>query len=124
VISFGTYFVHPEASVGENVSIGAYCVIGRARIGRQTQIASHVQITSGRQQHTSGKEAFEEVVIGPECWIGASAVVMASVGPGTIVGAGAIVTKALPAGVTAVGNPARPLKQSDGDGVGAENAVS
>lgn len=119
-IGYGTFFVHPEASVGRNVSVGAYCVIGKARIGDRTQIASHVQITSGRRQHVrddagrmSGSSSLFEVEIGADCWIGAAAVLMASVGSGSTIGAGAIVVHPIPPGVVAVGNPARPVVAKD-----------
>ena len=112
-IGFGSYFVYPDASVGPGVSVGAYCVIGRASIGRGTQIASHVGIPGGRHQHSRdeagrlGGTAHGQTIIGEHCWVGESAVVMANVGPGTTIGAGAIVVHDIPAGVTAVGNPAR-----------------
>ena len=51
VIAFGTFFSRRDACVSHNVCIGSYCVIGRARIGARTQIASHVEIPSGRYQH-------------------------------------------------------------------------
>ncbi len=116
-ISFGTFFVHPEASVAEGVSIGSYCVIGRARIGARTQIASHVEITSGRHQHERDVEgnlvgsSKSEVKIGTGCWIGASAIILADVGDGSTIGAGAVVLKPVPSNVIAVGNPARVLER-------------
>jgi acetyltransferase-like isoleucine patch superfamily enzyme len=124
-ISFGTLFSQPEAEIGRRVYIGAYCLIGRARIGAGSQIASHVQILSGRHQHvrdaqsglTGAEEGvFEQVVIGESCWIGAGAIVMANIGPGTTVGAGAVVTRELPAGVVAVGNPAKVIRGAAGIG--------
>jgi virginiamycin A acetyltransferase len=112
-ISFGTYFVHPGSIVGSFVSIGSYCVIGRARIGHGTQIASHVEIPSGRHQHGRDEQGnlvgsfHGETVVGRFCWIGASAIIMAEVGDGTTIGAGAVVVKDIPPAVVAVGNPAR-----------------
>jgi len=117
-ISFGSFFAHPGASIGEGVYIGAYCVLGSCSIGNRTQIASHVQILSGRRQHSrdvSGKitgseeGAFEAIDIGADCWIGASAVVMAPIGAGSTIGAGSVVVKPVGPGVVAVGNPARVL---------------
>ena len=122
VIAFGTYFSRSGATVAANVCIGAYCVIGLARIGARTQIASHVEIPSGRHQHARdadgrfGESTDEEVVIGSDCWIGASAVVLANVGAGTTVGAGSIVVKEIPPGCVAAGNPARILRQPETDG--------
>ena len=117
-IEFGSFFAHSSASVGTGVYIGAYCVLGKCSIGDRTQVATHVQVLSGRRQHSrdaagsiSGAEVgeFEQIRIGAECWIGASAVVMASVGAGTTIGAGAVVVKPVEANVVAVGNPARVL---------------
>ncbi len=121
-ISFGSFFAHPSASIGEGVYIGSYCILGSCSIGDRTQIASHVQVLSGRRQHSrdmSGKITgseegeFERVEIGADCWIGASAIVMASVGAGTTIGAGAVVVKPIEGGVVAVGNPATVLKREN-----------
>jgi acetyltransferase-like isoleucine patch superfamily enzyme len=121
VISFGSYVSSPAAEVGSHVSIGAFCVIGYAKIGERTQIASHVQIPSGRRQHirtadgTLHNTTGDVVSVGARCWIGASAVVLASVGDDVTVGAGAVVVKPIPAGTVAVGNPARPLARPAAD---------
>jgi acetyltransferase-like isoleucine patch superfamily enzyme len=101
------------------VYIGSYCILGKTVIGGRTQIASGVQILSGRHQHPrdpsgqiSGAEhgAFVPVAIGADCWIGAAAIVMADVGAGSTVGAGPVVSRPIPAGSVAVGNPARVIK--------------
>jgi Acetyltransferase (isoleucine patch superfamily) len=116
VISFGTFFSRRDAQVAPNVSIGSYCVIGTARIGARTQIASHVEIPSGRHQHSRDEQGQfmdstdSEVSIGEDCWIGASAIVMANVGSGTTIGAGSVVIREIPAHTVAVGNPARSVK--------------
>lgn len=118
-ISFGTFFVQSSSTVGKNVYIGAYCVLGPCDIGERSQIASHVQVLAGRRQHArtaeghimgSDRRSFTTVTIGSDCWIGASAVVMADVGARTTIGAGAIVPRPVPGGVVAAGNPARILK--------------
>jgi virginiamycin A acetyltransferase len=120
-ISFGSFFAHPEARVGAGVYIGSYCILGRTHIGDATQIASAVQIISGQHQHVrdesgniSGSEAgyFKTIAIGPNCWIGAAAVVMADVGAGSTVGAGSVVTTAIPEFSVAVGSPARAIKSA------------
>jgi acetyltransferase-like isoleucine patch superfamily enzyme len=82
-----------------------------------------VQILSGGQQHqrdaqgrlTDEGRKFVEVTIGEQCWIGASAVVLADVGDGSTVAAGAVVVKPVAPGTVAVGNPARALAKSDGE---------
>ncbi len=121
-IHFGTILAHPDAVIGDHVSIGCYCVIGRARIGARTQVSSHVEIPSGRYQHdrdAAGKlqgSLDGEVKIGSDCWIGASAIVMADVGDGATIGAGAVVVKEIPPGCVAVGNPARIIRRDAGNG--------
>lgn len=119
-ISFGTVFVYPDSSVGPYVSIGLYCVVGRASIGRGTQIASHVGIPGGRNQHVRSADGRLSRTlpgltrIGEYCWIGESAVVMGDVGPRTTIGAGAVVVKEIPGDVVAVGNPARVIRTAAG----------
>jgi acetyltransferase-like isoleucine patch superfamily enzyme len=119
-ISFGSFFAHPEVRLASRVYIGSYCVLGRVRIGARTQIASGVQVLSGKHQHSRDAEgrisgsdegSFTSVTIGADCWIGAGAIVMADVGDNTTIGAGSVVTKPIPAGSTAVGNPARLLER-------------
>lgn len=118
-IQFGSFFAHPEASVGPGVYIGSYCVLGKTTIGANTQIASGVQILSGRHQHArdasgqitgSDKGTFTEVTIGRDCWIGAAAIVMADVGEGTTIGAGSVVSKPIPPNSIAVGSPAKVVR--------------
>ena len=120
-ISFGTIFGQSSVTIEKGVYIGAYCVVGACSIGARTQIASHVQILSGNRQHKrdeSGQiQGMEEgnlipVRIGTDCWIGASAIIMADVGSGSTVGAGAVVPRPVPDGVVAVGNPAQVIKRA------------
>jgi virginiamycin A acetyltransferase len=119
-ISFGAVFAHPGASVGYYVSIGSYSIIGLASIGAYTQLAAHVQVTSGRYQHERDSEGKllgsldEGTGVGERCWIGAGAIVMATVGDGSTIGAGAVVVKDIPADSVAVGNPARVIRRVAG----------
>ena len=121
-ISFGVIFSNPDATVEDGVYIGPYSVLGRVRLGRNAQLASLVQVLSGARQHGRNEKGelltgevgeFEAVEIGANCWIGAAAIVMATVGEASTVGAGAVVTKEIPPRVIAVGNPARVLRSLD-----------
>ncbi|MBZ5632295.1 MAG: acyltransferase [Acidobacteriia bacterium] len=120
-IGMGSFFAHPQASVGNRVYIGSLCVLGQTDIGDRTQIASGVQILSGRRQHGRSQEGriegaeegvFEVIPIGSDCWIGAGAIVMAEIGEGTTIGAGSVVTHPIPPRSVAVGNPARVIKST------------
>lgn len=53
--------------------------------------------------------------IGKRCWLGAGVIVVpgVSIGDGTVIGAGSVVTRDIPAGVLAVGNPCRVLRALD-----------
>jgi virginiamycin A acetyltransferase len=122
-VSFGSFFAHSNSRLGPGVYIGSYCIIGMAAIGERTQIASGVQILSGARQHfrnekgeISGAAAgsFSTVAIGADCWIGASAIVMADVGARTTIGAGSVVTRPIPPSSVAVGSPARVISGSAG----------
>jgi maltose O-acetyltransferase len=51
------------------------------------------------------------IAIGEDCWVGASAVVTASVDQGSVVGAGSVVIRDIEAYSVAVGNPARVIRK-------------
>jgi virginiamycin A acetyltransferase len=114
-IGFGSYFAHSQASMGDDVGMGAYCVLGQVDIGDGTLLASHVQILSGSRQHKrdeSGKltdegRTFRRIKVGTQCWIGAGAIITADLGEGSTVGPGSVVSQNVPAGATVSGNPAR-----------------
>ena len=57
----------------------------------------------------------KQIVLKNGCWIGANAVLLpgVTIGANAVVGAGSIVTKDIPDGVIAAGNPARVIKRVD-----------
>jgi acetyltransferase-like isoleucine patch superfamily enzyme len=122
-IQHGAIITQSDARLGAGVYIGIRSIVGHAAIGEGTLVADHVQILSGarhhqplpgssRGVHPAAVSRTQRITIGRHCWIGAQAVVMASVGDATVVGAGSIVTRPLPAAVTAYGNPARVRSQT------------
>ena len=120
-VSFGSFFAHSDAALGSGVYVGSYCILGHCSIGDRTQIASQVQILSGRRQHArdaggqitgSDEGEFEWIEVGSDCWIGASSIIMAAIGNGSTIGAGSVVVRPIAAQVVAVGNPARVIKES------------
>lgn len=52
------------------------------------------------------------IILRKGCWIGAGVIILpgVEVGQNSVVGAGSVLTKSIPSGVVAVGNPARVLK--------------
>jgi acetyltransferase-like isoleucine patch superfamily enzyme len=120
-VGFGSIFTHRGASLGPNVSMGAYCVIGHADIGGGVMLASRISIPSGKRQHIdeSGRltsaTRFDRVAIGRGSWIGEGAIIMANVGENCIVSAGAVIVNELPAACLLAGNPARVIKELNRD---------
>ena len=53
------------------------------------------------------------VRIGNNCWLGAGVIVMpgVTIGDDTVIGAGSVVTKDIPSGVVAVGNPCKVMRE-------------
>ncbi|MEV0597869.1 sugar O-acetyltransferase [Streptomyces sp. NPDC050315] len=89
-------------------------------IGAHVQIGPNVQLLTpthelDSERRRAGWEKALPVTIGDNVWLGGGVIVCpgVTIGENTVVGAGAVVTKDLPAGVLAVGNPARVLRKLD-----------
>ena len=112
---------------GTNISIGARTFINydcllldcnRIQIGEDVQFGPGVHVYTAThpldaELRISGLESALPVVIGDGAWIGGRAVICpgVTIGARTVVGAGSVVTRDLPAGVLAVGNPCRVLRE-------------
>jgi maltose O-acetyltransferase len=90
------------------VSIGDYTLLGP---GVQIYTATHPLEAELRRKQEFGKP----VQIGSDVWIGGGAIVCpgVSVGSKTVIGAGSVVTRDIPAGVFAAGNPCRVIREID-----------
>lgn len=107
--------------VGERVFVNFDCTIldcGPVTIGDGVQIASGVQLLAADhprepELRAAGSELGRPVVIEDNVWLGAGAIVCPGVrvGRDSIVGAGSVVTRDVPAGVVAVGNPCRVIRE-------------
>lgn len=91
---------------------------GNIYIGDHTMIAPNVTIaTAGHPINAKlrqiGYQYNQDVHIGKNVWIGAGVIIMpgVNIGDNTIIGAGSIVTKDIPSGVVAVGNPCKVLRE-------------
>jgi maltose O-acetyltransferase len=104
-------------SLGAGVFLNFNCVIldvVEVMIGERTQIGPGVQILTADHPRdvavrASGLEFGRPVRIGCDVWIGGGAIILpgVSIGDGALIGAGSVVTRDVPAGATAFGNPAR-----------------
>ena len=86
-------------------------------IGDDVQVGPNVQLLTPThpveaEPRRAKWEAARPIAIGDNVWLGGGAIVLpgVTIGENTVVGAGAVVTRDLPAGVVAVGNPARVIR--------------
>ena len=65
------------------------------------------------EQRSRGLEIALPIKVGNKVWIGANVTVLpgVTIGDDTVIGAGSVVTKDIPAGVIAVGNPCRVMRK-------------
>ena len=103
--------------LGEAVFLNFNCVlldVVAITIGDKTKIGPGVQILTAdhpREPELRAQllEFGRPVAIGANVWIGAGALILpgVTIGDYAIIGAGSVVTRSVPPGRTAVGNPAR-----------------
>ena len=112
---------------GYNIEVGDFffanynCVIldvGKVKIGNHVQFAPNVSIyTAGHPIHpdsrNSGYEYGIGITIGDNVWIGGNTVVNPgiTISSNVVIGSGSVVTKDIPDGVIAVGNPCRVIRK-------------
>jgi len=87
-------------------------------VGADVQIGPNVQLLTAIHPLESGPrrdkwESAEPITIGDNVWLGGGVIVLpgVTIGADTVVGAGSVVTRDLPAGVLAVGTPARVVRE-------------
>ncbi|ROP78633.1 MULTISPECIES: sugar O-acetyltransferase [unclassified Frigoribacterium] len=125
-------FVKPPLFVdyGENIRIGARTFVNynltaldvaAVTIGEDCQIGPNVQLLTPTHPVEPGPrrdrlEAALPITIGDNVWLGGGVIVCpgVSIGDDSVIGAGAVVTRDVPAGVVAVGNPARVVRSVTG----------
>lgn len=103
------------------VNYGAvFADCARIVIGDDVQIGPNVQLLTPThpleaQARRDKWEGAEPITIGDNVWLGGGVIVCpgVTIGADTVVGAGAVVSRDLPPGVLAVGNPARVIRQLD-----------
>lgn len=87
-------------------------------VGDNTMFGPNVTVaTAGHpinaELRSKGYQYNVPVRIGKNCWIGAGALIMpgVTIGDNVVIGAGSVVTKDIPSGVVAVGNPCKILRE-------------
>ncbi|MCD9184899.1 MAG: sugar O-acetyltransferase [Pyrinomonadaceae bacterium] len=107
--------------IGDNFFANYDCVIldcNEVRIGNNVMFAPKVQIYTAYHPlepeiRRTQLEYASPVTIGDDVWLGGGVIVCPNVeiGAGTTIGAGSVVTKSIPPGVFAAGNPCRVIRQ-------------
>lgn len=116
-----------HVDIGRNIHLGARTLVNanlvaldRApiRVGAGVQIGANVQLVTpvhplDAEKRREGWEGAAPVTIGDNVVLGGGVIVCpgVTIGNDTVVGAGSVVASDLPAGVLAVGNPAKVIRQ-------------
>ena len=115
--NFGGRHVHLGKNVYTNFGV-TFVDDTHIYVGDYTMIGPNVTIaTAGHpvdpDLRRQGLQYNLPVHIGKNCWLGAGVIVLpgVTIGDNTVIGAGSVVTKDIPSGVVAVGNPCRVLRE-------------
>ena len=106
--------------LGERVFFNFNCVVldvCRVTVGDFTLFGPAVQIYTATHPMNADlrrkQEFAKSIEIGSDVWVGGAAIICPGVkiGPRAVIGAGSVVTKDIPAGVFAAGNPCRVIRE-------------
>lgn len=91
---------------GAPITLGRHCFLGP---GCGLYTANHPLDAAQRAQ---GLERALPITLGDDVWLGGNVVVLpgVTIGSGSVIGAGSVVTRDIPPGVVAAGNPCRVLR--------------
>lgn len=106
--------------LGEGFYANHHCLMLDAadiRIGKRVKFGPGVQLYTTTHPmdavaRAAGQVLAAPITIGDDCWLGGQTIVMpgVTIGEKTVIGAGSIVTRSIPAGVVAMGNPCRVVR--------------
>ena len=106
--------------LGERVFFNFNCVVldvCRVTIGDYTQFGPAVQVYTATHPMNADlrrkQEFAKPIEIGSDVWVGGGAIICPGVriGPRSVIGAGSVVTRDVPDGVFAAGNPCRIIRE-------------
>jgi maltose O-acetyltransferase len=108
-------------TLGDNVYFNFNCVVldpAAVLIGSNVLFGPNVQIYTASHpvdylERRNGLEFAIPIEIGSDVWVGGSAVISpgVTIGSRSVIGAGSVVTKDVPEGVFAAGNPCRVIRE-------------
>jgi maltose O-acetyltransferase len=122
---------------GKHIEIGHHCLVNmdcvfmdgaKVVIGDTTIIAPRVMFVTATHETNYERRTWRNaagepqgdytinrpITIGSQVWIGAAAIILpgVTIGNNSMIGAGSVVTKSIPAGVVAAGNPCRVIRDN------------
>jgi maltose O-acetyltransferase len=110
-----------RVSIGVGTFFNYDCLmldVAAVTVGTDCQVASRVQFITAThpidpEPRRIGWESAKPIVVGDNVWLSSGVIVCpgVTIGDHTVVGAGAVVTRDLPAGVVAMGVPARVVRE-------------
>lgn len=109
--------------LGERVFFNFNCVVldvAEVRIGDFTLFGPSVQIYTAMHPMDAAERRLHEyakpITIGSDVWVGGAAVICpgVTIGSRSVIGAGSVVTRDVPEGMFAAGNPCRVIRPVDG----------
>lgn len=111
----GFYCSVPNIEVGEYTGLGNLYIrsIGKVTIGKYCSFSYNNMILTGTHDYNNfGTVIAKPVTIGDNVWVTSNVTILpgVTIGSNTIIGAGSVVTKDIPSGVFAAGNPCRVIK--------------
>lgn len=106
--------------LGDNVYFNFNCVVldpAKVEIGSNVLFGPNVQVYTASHpldvaQRRTGLEFAKEIRIGSDVWIGGGVIICpgVTIGERSVIGAGSVVTRNVPEGVFAAGNPCRVIR--------------
>jgi len=129
----GSFLIEPPfvCDYGYNIEIGEHFYMNHNGVlldGAKITFGDNVFIapncgfyTAGHplnaEQRNEGLEYAYPITVGSNVWIGAGVSVLpgVTIGDNSVIGAGSVVTRSIPAGVVAVGNPCRVIREIAGE---------
>ena len=105
-----TYISAGTVEIGDNVFVGPWCTLAA---GMHSLVAEERRISTDENGIMHDFEYGKSIKIGNDVWIAANVTICGGVtiGSGSVIGAGSVVTRDIPEGVLAAGNPCRVIRK-------------
>ena len=112
----GFYCSAPNIECGECTGLGNLYVraAGKVTIGHHCSFSYNNMILTGYHDYTDfGTVLARPVTIGDNVWVTSNVTILpgVTIGSNSVIGAGSVVTKDIPSGVFAAGNPCKVIKK-------------